>query len=85
MGQGRCGKKTVVMVETMGAGRLTRSTARMMCDPHIQLLAPLVIYSGVSLGFLLNDFTVVSQSLSLVISRHPLNDDKIVVRLTFRE
>ena len=24
-------------------------------------------------------------SLSLVISRHPLNDDKIVVRLTFRE
>jgi len=48
------------MVTQMSAGRLTKSTARMMCDPHVQLLAPLVVYTGASLGFLLNDFTVVS-------------------------
>ena len=54
----RCAKNTVVM--QMGAGHLTKATARMMCDPHVQLLAPLVFYTGASLGFVLNDFTVVS-------------------------
>jgi len=49
--------ETVVM--HVGTRRLTRATARMMCDPHVQLLAPLVFYTGASLGFVLNDFTVV--------------------------
>ena len=48
------------MVMRMGAGRLTRATGRMMRDPHVQLLAPLVFYTGANLGFVLNDFTVVS-------------------------
>ena len=64
--RGRRAKDTVVM--QMGAGHLTKATARMMCDPHVQLLAPLVFYTGVSLGFVLNDFTVVS-----AIRRHLLN------------
>ena len=55
-----CGKDSVV-VQT-GAAHLTKATARMLCDPHVQLLAPLVFYTGASLGFLLNDFTVVSRS-----------------------
>ena len=54
----RPNKETVVV--QMGARRLTKATARMMCDPHVQLLAPLVFYTGASLGFVLNDFTVVS-------------------------
>jgi len=56
--RGRRAKDSVVM--QMGAGHLTKATARMMCDPHVQLLAPLVFYTGASLGFVLNDFTVVS-------------------------
>jgi len=57
--------KTDTVVMQTGAGRLTRATARMLCDPHVQLLAPLVFYTGVSLGFVLNDFTVVSVLRSL--------------------
>jgi len=59
------------MVVQMGAGRLTKATARMMCDPHVQLLAPLVFYTGASLGFVLNDFTVVSTVYDfLLITQH---------------
>jgi len=52
-------RKNAVVVR-MGARRLVRATASMMCDPHVQLLAPLVFYTGTSLGFLVNDFAVVS-------------------------
>jgi len=48
-----------VVVMQMGAGQLAKATVHMMCDPHVQLLAPLVFYTGSSLGFVLNDFTVV--------------------------
>ena len=54
-------------VVQMGSRRLTKATARMMCDPHVQLLAPLVFYTGASLGFVLNDFTVVSDSTAVYI------------------
>jgi len=55
-------RRTEMMVVQLSARRLTKATARMMCDPHVQLLAPLVFYTGASLGFLLNDFTVVSDA-----------------------
>jgi len=65
-------RKDTTVVQ-LGAGRLTKATARMMCDPHVQLLAPLVFYTGASLGFVLNDFTVVSHlSLRPLIHIHLL-------------
>jgi len=58
------------MVVQMGARRLLKSTARMMCDPHVQLLAPLVVYTGASVGFVLNDFTVVSTRQIFIVLLH---------------